>query len=102
MPSSFSPIFPILEILFDFIFLLFKCHSYLPAAAPPSAQSPAFPPVLSQPARPNMAKPTINTEHAFLINTSWHEKELGIAEGNKQDYCMGWVDQETSEEESGS
>jgi len=25
-----------------------------------------------------MAKPTTNTEHAFLINTSWNEKGYGI------------------------
>jgi len=54
--------------------------------------------MLSQSARLNIAKPTTNTEHAFIINTFWYEKEYGIAEGKNQDYCMGREGQETSED----
>jgi len=49
-----------------------------------------------------MAKPTITREHSLFKRASWNEKEKGIEEGNKEDYCMGRVDQDTSEKEPGS
>jgi len=67
--------FPILEILFDFIFLVIEM-SFIPArGCPTQCPESSIPTCALTSVRPNMAKPTINTEHAFLINTSWHEKE---------------------------